>query len=147
MLIFYHMIKTGGTTLSYILRNNYGANHVEIFPVKIVKKSETSKLNFCTTDDIEWFLKINKNISSMSGHYLHPYLKLPKIFQSVKSFTFLRNPINRYISLYNHAKRYGLFKNLSLSEFIDNPSTPNRSHNYQTIFISGKESLKKQWIF
>lgn len=121
------MIKTAGTTLHYIFRNNFGYNYVEV------------QKNIFTIDDLRTLLSINKNIRAIGGHSLRSVDNLDEIYQDLKYITFLRNPVNRFLSHYNHGKIYK-HHNMSLEERIRVPGEA----NYQTKFILGKKGLKER---
>ena len=74
LICFCHMIKTAGTTLSYIFRNNYGANYY------ICDSEGVSR-------DLKLVMAINKNIKAISGHYLKSNLKLESIYPEIKYIT------------------------------------------------------------
>ena len=115
------MIKTAGTTMHYIFRNNYGFNYVEI-----------GKSSFYP-DDLKSILKINSNIKAIGGHSLRSTVNLESVCPQIRFITFFRDPINRYLSQYNHARRQK-FHQKSLEEHCEVLGET----NYQTKFITGK---------
>ncbi len=135
MIIFYHMIKTAGMTFSYILRNNFGVNYSLVNPIK--KNIDKYGEMIFTNDDLKIYLKLNPRLIAISGHYIRPY-SLKKISGNDIAITFVRDPINRFLSGYNFGIEKGNF-NVSLEEWINNP----QQKNYQTKFIAGEENLEK----
>lgn len=121
------MIKTAGTTLHYIFRNNFGYNYVEV------------QKKIFTKDDLRTLLSINKNIRAIGGHSLRSVDNLDEVCPDLKYITFLRDPVNRFLSHYNHGKIYK-HHNMSLEERIRMPGEA----NYQTKFILGKKGLKER---
>ncbi len=119
------MIKTAGTTIRYIFRNNFGFNHVEVGK------------RFFTSVDFKNLLHLNKNIKSIAGHSLRTKLALESVYPEIKYITFLRNPVDRFLSHYNHGI-YAKHHNMSLEERIQIPG----EWNYLTKFIIGAKDLK-----
>jgi len=126
MICFCHMIKTAGLTLHYIFRNNYGFNYVR-----------TEKVNF-TPDDLYTLLRLNRNIKAISGESLRSVTKLESICPDLKYITFLRDPIERYLSHYNYG-RLRNFHKLSLEERIKIRG----EMDYQVKFILGAQNRKE----
>ncbi len=127
LICFCHMIKNAGTTLSYIFRNNYGFNYYV-----------TDKKDFAP-DDLEKLLSINRNIKTISGHSLRSVTKLDSVCPDLKYITFIRDPIDRYISHYTH----GRIRNphhMSLEERIKIVG----ERNYQTKFIIGSKNREQR---
>ncbi|MHA1755288.1 MAG: sulfotransferase family 2 domain-containing protein [Promethearchaeota archaeon] len=127
MIYFCHMIKTGGMTLHNIFRNNYGFNYVR-----------TEKDNF-NQDDLKILLKINKNIKAISGHSLRLHKGIYQICPRIKVITFFRNPLDRFISHYNHGKIRSKH-NISFEDFVK----IRYEMNYQTKFIIGARNSKER---
>jgi len=138
MLAFCHMIKCAGTTLTHIFRNNYGFNYVEVYSVQ--GKKDSFGLDLFYKDDIKFFLKRNKNIRCIRGHCLRTYSEINHILPDVKYFTFLRNPVSRYISHYFYGKSHD-FDNENFRDWMR--SKRRELRNYQTKFIAGEENLEK----
>jgi hypothetical protein len=123
------MIKSAGTTFNYILRNNYGRDFVG-----------THKEPF-TPEDLRILLSFNKNIKAIAGHHLRSFTGLDSVGPHLKYITFLRDPIGRHISHYNHAKIRG-YHRLTLEEWTE--KLPEHAElNYNTKFIAGSEDLGK----
>lgn len=117
------MIKTAGLTFHYILRNNYGINYVRI-----------RKENFIPAD-LKALISLNKNIKAISGHGLRSIIKLDSISPDLEYITFLRDPIRRYLSHFNHAKLRNIFES-SLDDFV----TVLSESDYQTKFVLGAQN-------
>lgn len=130
MLCFCHMIKAAGTTLNYIFRNNYGYNFVE-----------TQKEPF-TPKDLEILLSINRNIKAIAGHHLKSYTGLDSVCSDLEYITFLREPIDRYISHYNHSRTRN-YHQLTLEEWTKKLPLQHAELNYQTKFIAGSDDLER----
>lgn len=120
------MIKTAGTTLNYIFRNNYKYNYVA------VNKEFTQK-------KLKRLLSINKNIKVISGHSLRSNDLYQLAYLDIKYITFFRNPIDRYISHFNHSKLLGANEN-TLEERLKNIG----ENDYQTKFVLGAKNLRER---
>lgn len=129
ILCFCHMIKTAGTTLHYIFRNNFGFNYVEI-----------NKKNFAPVD-LKKLLRINKNIRAIGGHSLRSVAKLDSVCPDLKYITFFRDPIDRFLSHYNHGRNSN-YHQMSLEERINIPGEA----NYQTKFIIGAKDIEEREV-
>jgi sulfotransferase famil protein len=119
-LCFCHMIKTAGTTIQYILRNSFGAGHVEILDPLI------------RTEEIRRLLRINPRIVSLGGHFLRPDSGLEEMFPGIRYVTFLRDPVDRYLSHYNYGRRKNHHR-MSIEERLRIVS----ESNYQTKYLLG----------
>lgn len=137
VLVFLHMIKTAGTTFNYILRNNFGFNHVEIFTVYDGNKDLWGR-TYVGLDDLNWFFKVNPRIRSLTGHFLRPYIPFLKVLQNPLYITFFRNPVDRYISHFNHQAR-ARKKTISFDEWLRST----HENNYQTRFLANEENLSR----
>jgi hypothetical protein len=119
------MIRTAGTTLHHIFRNNYGLNHVEV-----------SKDNF-TPVDLKRLLRFNRRIRSFGGHYLRSTQGLEAVCPDLVYITWLRNPADRFISHYNHGRNRG-HHTMTIEERLGMLS----EGNYQTKFLLGAQKSK-----
>src|SRR5690606_13630328 len=109
MFLFTHIEKCAGTSFNEILsltypryfhitKNGYGGNEKRNDLTEIQYKK---LLRYCP--------------SGIGGHSVRPYLEF---LPSSKRITFLRNPLERYISQYNHMAESGWTN--SIEEFIKN---------------------------
>ncbi len=94
VIVFYHLPKSGGTTLNAILKRNYPAEaFVECGPDTHAFVAELKT----------WPAERLAAIRLLQGHFpfgLHDLLPQP-----ARCFTLLRDPIERVISYYYHARR------------------------------------------
>lgn len=137
VIIFFHMIKSAGTTFNYILRNNFGFNHVEVFTVADGGVDLWGR-KYVGIEDINWFFKVNPGIRSLTGHFLRPFIPYGRVIKRPFFVTFLRNPIDRYISHFNHQARASKSP-MTFDEWLESE----HENNYQTRFLANEEDSKK----
>ncbi len=90
MLVFIHIEKTAGTTLKFLLRNNFGTKHCD---------SNKTKRPLFTQEDLEHAKKVFGRIDSLAGHNLvAPTEHLKE--EDARFLTFLREPLARSASHY-----------------------------------------------
>ena len=97
MFLFTHIEKCAGTSFNGILsltylryihvtRNNYGGNELR---------------NDLSAEQLQYILRFHP--SGIGGHSVRPYLNFNnQTFEKAKKITFLRNPLERYVSQFNH---------------------------------------------
>lgn len=125
IVCFCHLIRTAGTTLHHIFRNNYGMNHVEV-----------QKRNF-SPEDLKRLLRFNKRIKVMGGHYLRTTTGLTSAYPELTYITFLRDPVDRFLSHYNHGWNRGHHR-MSIEERVQ----VRGEADYQVKFFLGCQTMK-----
>jgi len=131
MLAYCHIPKTAGTTLNYILRKNFGN--------KLLATIERKGNNY-THRDLKLDSLIYKDIKCISGHGLKPFIDYKEFNGEMKWFTFVRDPIKRFVSQYIHQNTNGLDKNnLTIEAWAEKF---HRS-NWLVKWIAGEENLEK----
>lgn len=101
LYIFLHIPKTGGATWHYCFKNNYKDD--EFFSVYYDRNRFTNR------EEIDRYLKSLSNeeksrIKILCGHHL--YRDIHEHFnRKPRYIVFLRNPVDRSISHYNHVRR------------------------------------------
>lgn len=125
MLAFVHMEKTAGQTVRAILRKNFGTRHCDFL---VNRQARTS--------DWEWVRKCYPRLESVGGHSVMPYGEFDRIFQNVRYFTYLRDPIRRCLSHY----QYIIDCKSAVDEF---PKWILTQRNYQTRFLCGEENADR----
>ncbi len=129
-LIYIHIPKTGGNTLTAIIRREYGQKNI-----LIMGKDNKKDLKYINSNEL-----IQADI--LKGHIPFGYHKHYSKPNQVSYFTMLRNPVRRIISLYyfilkneNHRVHKTLKdKEYSLIDFVK--SGVERTDNSQVRFLS-----------
>lgn len=131
MFLFTHIEKCAGTTFNEVLmltfwrylhisKNKYGGNDPR---------------NDLKVEDLGEYLKLFP--SGIGGHSIRPCRNLQQKFKNPTQITFLRNPLDRYLSHYNHGVETGWQK--SFDEFLNKKFY----HNFMTVKIAGSENYKE----
>jgi hypothetical protein len=139
LLIFVHIERCGGTTLNYSMLNNFPGVLAPKANLQISQKvTQTLSVDY-EPEDLEELLDIYPWISCIGGHHTRVYQPYHKVINKpVFYFTFLRDPVDRYLSHYNY-QRIAMGIDWTLDEFLDNP----RFNNWQTFRIAGEYNLQK----
>ena len=130
VVVFMHIPKTAGTTLKHIIQFQFQPNNVFEF-YRCHTKFQIEKYNSFS----EAQKKTIKLISGHPGFGLHEFLQRPCTY-----ITFLRDPIERAISLYYYFQRRGWYQDITLKDFVQ---TYKGVQNGITNYLSG-EMLKVQ---
>lgn len=129
MIIFFHIEKAAGTTFNYILRNNY-ANFIVIPPKGYWTNDPINSFDINTFKKYKLILP---KIKGFGGHTLRPFIKYDEYKNgNIKYVTFLRNPVDRYISHYLFQK-YEMKIDWNIEEFINEE----KFSNFMTKKIAG----------
>jgi hypothetical protein len=95
MLAFIHISKTGGNTVSRILRSNYGVDHCQVEPWHARWKGPPF-----SAEDLQRVRRIYPNLKSIAGHRVFGYVDLPENGAELRYFTLMRDPLKRCASRY-----------------------------------------------
>lgn len=138
-LIFQHIPKTAGTTLSFIIIRYF--DQQDIYHIRNMQqlKGPAYSDHFGSLDDfIRQPSQFRNRFRCIMGHMpfgIHEYLENP-----FRYIAFIRDPVNRVLSQFGQYSRMITNNELegdmiSLEEFVK--SRPNVLNNHQTRFISG----------
>ena len=130
MLVFSHIPKTAGSTFNGILRKNYGSKIIAVIPSG----------NTYSKSDFESDFSPNNYPLGISGHALKPHVDFGKHEENFQWVTFLRDPIERYVSQYLHQQ---IFNPKSYRMDIVSWSQKYHRSNWQVKWLAGAEDLEK----
>ena len=142
LVIFSHILKTGGRTLGHIMYRQYKSNLIRIPQAPFNAQEHIQEMKKLAS-------KSNHNIKAIEGHIgfgLHSVFTRECIY-----VTMLRNPIERVLSSFYHQRRnWQVYQedwmNITLDEFLF--KQPRFSYNLQTRYLSGFEfnqQLQGKW--
>lgn len=113
--IFHHLIKCGGTSVVFALKNWFSLKFDYLVnPADIDKFAENRcKIENLSSDDC------------IAGHYeyekIYIDIRYPEIYtrsNEIKVFMFIRDPLKFVISFYYYAANQGRMQNIKLAEYI-----------------------------
>ncbi len=135
MICFIHIEKAGGTTLHYLFRNNF-MSHITLTPWDYWTNADDNSFQTMEAKHLFTFLRF---VKSFGGHTTRSYLNYESVMDDrVDYITFLREPVSRYISHYNHQKNV-MKIDWSIHSFLKEK----RFDNFMTKRIAGSEDLDK----
>ncbi len=134
MYAFIHIPKTAGTTLRFLFRSAFSSRHCDA-KMRPFRRKES---DWFEAQDAKLIKTAYPRLKSLSGHRICCFSDLGDAIEGIKYFTVLRDPVQRYISSFNHQYR-GNIEALTidnLEAYIADPAT----HNVQTRWICGQEN-------
>ena len=134
-IFFFHIEKCGGTTFHHLLRYNY-PTYFSLTP----KYSSGSDLTggIITEKEIRRLFSILPFTKGVGGHTLRPYINYGSaIGKDVFRMTFLREPMNRFLSHLNYLGLH-LYGDKNFEKYME----INKYENFMTKRLAGKEDIK-----
>lgn len=123
-----HIHKTGGTTLSGVLKSSFGGRHCLV-------SAEDPHAPFYTAEDLGRLRRLYPSVTSIMGHEIRTYGDLDATAPGLSYLTFLRDPLVRCASHYQYdVQRGGV--DIPFDEWITHEVSPNR----QTRHLAGPEA-------
>jgi hypothetical protein len=115
MIIFIHIEKTAGTTLNYLFINNF----IFFYSLKTWDIWSNNPNYTVSEQHYKRFIRIFPFIKGIGGHHLR-YLDNQVEESEMKFITFVREPIDRYLSHWRH-QRYKMNIDWTIEQFLDEP--------------------------
>lgn len=141
MICFIHIEKASGSTLHHIFRNNF-LSYISTTPFKVWTNEPENALSH---EEMELLCgKWLDFTQGIGGHNTRCFLDYESaVEQPVNYVTFMREPVSRYISHYNH-QTYVKGISWSVQSFL----SEKRFSNFMTKKIAGKPDidLAKQYV-
>ena len=134
MLAFIKIYKTGGNTISALLRSQFGINHCDVQPWSTWSGQHME--HAFQASDLHKVRRLLPNLQSIAGHRVYPWSELEQEETDIKYFTLLREPISRCISFYQYTTTIAQKQGISPLPFVDWIHKENH-HNQQTYMLSG----------
>jgi len=135
---FVHIEKTAGRTVRAVLLRSFGAGHCEIRTPYGRRAAETDEHRVhVTAADLRRVRRVYRGLRGIAGHNVKPYSDLDAEVPGIRYFTFLRDPVKRYLSHFkNRARAYG-------REDFERWAASTWTHDWQTRMIAGERSAQK----
>ena len=134
MLVFIHINKTGGNTVSHILRSSYGLRHCQVEPWHAPWTDPPF-----SAYDLQRLSRFYPNLKSIAGHRIFGYVDLPENGTKFRYFTFMRDPLKSCVSRFQYKVQLSRKKNLVFEEWIQQDWT----RNHQTKWIAGVADVEE----
>ncbi len=134
MLVFVHINKTGGTTITHILRSTYGLRHCQVEPFH----AKWTGPPFSAAD-LQRLRKIYPNLKSIAGHRIYGHVDLEPGNMGLRYFTMMRDPLKSCASRFQYKVQVSKKENLVFEEWIQRDWT----RNHQTKWIAGVDDVNE----
>jgi len=128
ILAFCHITKNAGTSVVKLLREYFGTSHLDVYSKSRIYDSE------CLRRDLKHFPKTR----SIAGHHLNPSIDFESSSPDLWWFAFLRNPVKRFLSHYQHVVEKTNI-DISLEQWVNREDYWNK----QTKMICGEGNAEK----
>lgn len=101
MYAFIHIPKTAGSCLRHMLRRSFGPAHLDI-KAPLAKRASH---DWIAPDDLRRARRVYPNLAGICGHRVTCLTGLHEAEPDLRYFTFLREPLARFVSHFHHACR------------------------------------------
>lgn len=135
MLAFAHIQKTAGITINWILRRSFGLRHCEVEPWRPFAGRRYYAAVYSAEDHVR-VQRLYPRLGSIAGHHVKPFSDLHEVRPDVRYFTFLREPLERTASHYQHGVQQMGYPH-SCEHWLEDE----RFHNLQTKHIAGTDDV------
>lgn len=126
-----HVKKTAGQTIKHLLRRELGVTHCDV-------KRWRHNAPFFDADDLHRLLWVYPRLRSIAGHSIKPYSDLETAFPDIRYYTFLRDPIRRAVSQFQHRTHLGTI-DMPFEDWIRDP----KYHDWQVSSLAGVPDLDR----
>ena len=138
MIVFAHMMKTGGTSFLKMLMWHFGKEmlvipgglHLDALPYGVEQFRSDQFL-------------MKDSVKALSGHVVRPYQDYGPMEREMNWITFVRDPVKRYVSHYHHSINWDSFYRKHGKDSIIEWEKRFSMGNYQVRFLAGEENLQK----
>jgi hypothetical protein len=127
IVAFAHIGKTAGMTMQLVLRQSFGVRHLDV--------SQRTGRTY-TARDFAVDMRRFPFLRSIAGHGLKPFVDYPHPGRRLAWFTFVREPIARFVSHYQHHVEQ-MHRSVSLEDFVEESIQANR----QVQHLAGEQDL------
>ncbi len=133
---FVHIEKAAGMTLHALLRNNFPFSYVTVTPWYLWSNEAGAEL---TAEEVRGLARALPNLRGFGGHTTRSYCGYADALgRPVRYFTFLREPIARYVSHYRH-QVHAMKKGWTLDTFLNE----RRFDDYMTVRLAGRPDVEQ----
>lgn len=134
MYAFIHIPKTAGTTMRALLRRSFGPRHLDIRPPMHKRASKA----WISAEDLRKAQRVYPFLDGICGHRVTPFSGLEKRHPDLQYFTFLRDPLQRFVSDFLGSHRHRLEQ--CSKEDLDRFCADSEERNVQTRWLCGSEN-------
>jgi hypothetical protein len=135
MLAFAHIQKTAGSTLTWILRRTYGVRHMDVEPWRPFAGPRYYETTYSAEDHVQVQRGLPR-LESVAGHHVKPHSDLDRVRPDVRYVTFLREPLARTASHYQH-----MVQKMGYTRSCDDWLSAERFQDLQTRHIAGRPDV------
>jgi len=133
-----HIEKTAGRTVRAVLLRSFGSGHCEIRTPYAKREPEVDDRRVAVTGgDLRKVRRFYRNLRGIAGHNVKAYSDLHVAFPEVRYFTWLRDPVKRYLSHFKNRSR--AYAREDFERWADTTWT----HDWQTRMIAGEPNAQK----
>jgi hypothetical protein len=142
IIVYCHIYKNAGMMLRYLLRRHFGLKHLDVENRRIPHKRRWYADHRIRARDLRFDLRFYPWVRSLSGHHLRPCVDFEEINDRLMWYTFLRDPLKRYVSHYLWHMRLRKSRGKKILDF-SNWICESKFANIQVRWLAGSEDLER----